>query len=107
MTNKQPEGSAAESGGLGQPAGARPGGLPLLVLADGSKVKRRRLRMRACDEPNAKGKICAGHLKRWYRPSPAAAEALGPGAELYRCERCRTIYLPNPGETPRTRTLAW
>jgi hypothetical protein len=77
------------------------------LLPDGTKVKRRRLRMRACDELNAKGKICAGHLKRWCRPTATAQEALGSGAELYRCERCHTIYLPNPAESSRTRTLAW
>lgn len=79
----------------------------LRVLPDGTKVKRRRLRMRACDELNSKGKICAGHLKRWYRPAATVQEALGSGAELYRCERCHTIYLPNPAESSRTRTLAW
>jgi hypothetical protein len=76
------------------------------VLTDGAKVKRRRLRMRACDELNSKGKVCAGHLKRWYRPTAMVIAALGSGAELYRCERCHTIYLPNPAESSRTRTLA-
>jgi len=79
----------------------------LRLLPDGTKVKQRRLRMRACDELNSKGKICAGHLKRWYRPTPVVLEALGAGAELYRCERCHTIFLPNPAESSRTRTLAW
>ena len=77
------------------------------LLPDGTKVKQRRLRMRACDELNSKGKICAGHLKRWYGPTVMAQEALGSDAELYRCERCHTIYLPNPEENSRTRTLAW
>jgi len=36
------------------------------TLADGTKVKRRIPRMRACSEKDAKGKLCAGHLKRWY-----------------------------------------
>ncbi len=78
----------------------------LEVLADGTKVKRRKVRMRACNELNAKGKLCAGHLKRWYQPTGDAATRFGE-AELYRCEHCRTVYLPNPEETPRTRTLAW
>jgi hypothetical protein len=77
------------------------------VLADGTKVKRRKLRMRACNELNAKGKLCAGHLKRWYQPTGAAAARFGMKAELYRCERCRTVYLPNPDEAPRTGTLVW
>jgi len=36
------------------------------TLSDGTKVKRRIPRMRACNEKDEKGKLCAGHLKRWY-----------------------------------------
>jgi hypothetical protein len=79
----------------------------LFVLADGAKVKQRLPRMRACNERNAKGKTCMGHLKRWFRLTPAATERFGLEAELYRCERCHTIYLPNLQESPRTGTLAW
>ena len=79
----------------------------LRVLASGAKVKRRKLRMRACNEVNAKGKPCSGHLKRWYHPSPEVVAAVGALDEFYRCEHCHTIYLPNPSEPPRTRTLAW
>jgi hypothetical protein len=79
----------------------------LYVLEDGTKVKQRLIRMRACNERNAKGKICAGHLKRWYDPQGAARKKFGAEAELYRCERCHTIYLPNPEEAGRTGTLAW
>jgi hypothetical protein len=79
----------------------------LFALSDGTKVKRRLLRMRACNERNAKGKLCAGHLKRWYHFTPAAREKFGDSAELYRCERCHTIYLPNADEPARTGTLAW
>lgn len=78
-----------------------------LTLADGTKVKQRLPRMRACNERNAKGKLCAGHLKRWYKLTDAARQQFGPDAELYRCERCHTIYVPNPDEQPRTGTLAW
>lgn len=82
---------------------------PLLVqtLPSGQKVKRRMLRMRACNEKDEKGKICAGHLKRWYFAGPEVAEALGKDAEIYRCENCKTLYLPNPEEHPRTGTLAY
>ena len=79
---------------------------PLLAtLPDGTKVKQRLLRMRACNELNAKGKFCLGHLKRWYEGG-AEVQALAHG-EIYRCERCFTLYLPNPGETPRTGTMSW
>ncbi len=79
----------------------------LTTLSDGTKVKERLPRMRACNERNAKNKMCAGHLKRWYHLSEAARQQFGEGAEIYRCERCHTIYLPNRGEHPRTGTLAW
>ncbi len=79
----------------------------LFTFADGVKVKLRLLRMRACNERNAKGKVCAGHLKRWFHLSAEAQEKFGKAAELYRCERCHTIYLPNPDEPARTATLAW
>jgi len=87
---------------------AAAGDSPVLeVLADGTKVKHRKLRMRACNELNAKGKLCAGHLKRWYQPTGETVVKFAANTELYRCERCHTVYLPHPDEAPRTRTLAW
>ncbi|MGH9627620.1 MAG: hypothetical protein ACRD7E_04680 [Bryobacteraceae bacterium] len=79
----------------------------IATLSDGVKVKERIPRMRACDERNAKGKICAGHLKRWYFFGDEVKQMFGKDAEIYRCEHCKTLYLPNPGEKPRTGTLAW
>jgi len=76
-------------------------------LSDGKKIKVRLPRMRACDEKNEKGKLCAGHLKRWFNLSAEVAEKYGKDAEIYRCERCRTVYLPNPGESPRSGTLSY
>jgi len=76
-------------------------------LADGTKIKRRLLRQRACNEKDAKGKLCAGHLKRWYFFGEEIKQKLGPGAEVYRCERCKTLYLPHPDEQPRSGTLCW
>jgi hypothetical protein len=75
------------------------------TLSSGQKVKVCVPRMRACDERNAKGKLCAGHLKRWYEADPEVNRQFG--EELYRCERCHTIYLPNTVEPPRTRGLWW
>jgi hypothetical protein len=70
------------------------------------KVKIKKPGQRACNEPNAKGKFCGGHLKRWYYMTDVVeqacgdvAKAWGPNAEVYRCEHCKTLYLPNP-ETP-------
>lgn len=91
------------------PAPQSPPPDPLLVttLGDGTKVKRRMPRMRACNEKNEKGKLCAGHLKRWYFSGAEVAERFGKDAEIYRCEHCKTLYLPNPEEPPRTGTLSY
>jgi hypothetical protein len=76
-------------------------------LPDGAKVKRRILRQRACNEKDAKGKLCAGHLKRWYFFGEEIKRRFGDNAEIYRCERCKTLYLPHPEEEPRSGTLCW
>ena len=77
------------------------------------KIKVRKPRQRACDEKDAKGKVCCGHLKRWH-DYPAEIEALvapghprgqGPQPELYRCENCKTLYKPDLHEMPRSYTL--
>ena len=77
------------------------------TLTDGTKVKVRLPRQRACNEKDEKGKICAGHLKRWYFAGEDVQQQLGKDTEVYRCEKCKTLYLPNPEETPRTGTLAY
>ncbi len=51
---------------------------------------------RACDVKDEKGKLCLGHLKRWYTPDEAVAKELGPKAVVYRCERCHTLYRAAP-----------
>jgi len=82
---------------------------PVIVatLSDGAKVKQRVLRQRACNEKNEKGKLCVGHLKRWYFFGEEVKQKFGPDVEIYRCEHCRTLYLPNPDEEPRTGTLSY
>ncbi len=78
-------------------------------LSDGTPVKYRLLRQRACDQPKPpRGKkICAGHLKRWYGYGDSVVEAFGRNAEIYRCERCQMLYRPNMDEIARTATLAY
>ena len=71
----------------------------------GPKIKVHKPKQRACDEKNPKGKLCMGHLKRWYDYSAEARQQFGEGAELYRCERCQTIYTPDANELPRSYTL--
>ncbi len=71
------------------------------------KIKTRKPRQRSCDEKTDKGKLCAGHLKRWY-DYPKEIEALvGPKAEIYRCEFCKTLYKPDPGQLPHSYTLRY
>jgi hypothetical protein len=69
------------------------------------KVKVKKLGQRSCNEKDAKGKFCGGHLKRWFYGSDAGEQecgdlekAWGPTAEVYRCEHCKTLYLPNAAE---------
>ncbi len=66
------------------------------------KIKTRTLRQRACDERDAKGKVCCGHLKRGYDYPKEIDAIVGKGAEIYRCENCRTLFQPNPAELPRS-----
>jgi hypothetical protein len=73
-----------------------------LVSTATLKVKDKKPGQRACDEKDAKGELCLGHLKRWYYSHPqqlalseeeaAALKEFGENAELYRCERCHTLY---------------
>jgi hypothetical protein len=69
------------------------------------KVKIKKAGQRACNEKNEKGKFCGGHLKRWSywidvleQACGDVEKAWGPNAEVYRCEHCQTLYLPNPVE---------
>ena len=59
------------------------------------------------NEKDEKGKLCAGHLKRWYFFGDEVKSKFGADAEIYRCEHCKTLYLPNPEEEPRTGTLSY
>lgn len=71
------------------------------------KVKMKKLRQRACDELNEKGKVCCGHLKRWYDYPPEIEAIIGKKAEIYRCEFCKTLYKPDLNELPRSFTLRY
>ncbi len=78
----------------------------LTTLPNGTKVKRQKPKQRACDEKvDDKGKICAGHLKRWYFYPEEIGKQFGD--EIYRCEYCKTLYLPDTSADPRTLTLRW
>ena len=76
------------------------------------KVKVKMNLQRSCNEKDEKGKLCAGHLKRWFYTSDILEQecgdvekAYGRNAEIYRCEYCKRLYLPNPAD-PRDETVA-
>ena len=76
------------------------------------KVKYKKPFQRACNEKDEKAKICGGHLKRGFYLADVlelacgdVRQAFGDKAEIYRCEHCRTLYLPNP-EEPTGRNVA-
>jgi hypothetical protein len=71
------------------------------------KVKTRKPKQRACDEKDAKGKLCMGHLKRWFDYPPEVEKLVGKGAEVYRCEFCRVIYRPDPKQLPNSFTVRY
>ena len=69
------------------------------------KVKIKKPGQRACNEKNEKGKFCGGHLKRWFYTADVLEQecgcvekAWGADREVYRCEFCQTLYLPNPDD---------
>lgn len=73
------------------------------------KVKFKKPGQRACNEKDAKGKFCGGHLKHWFYADDVKEKACGdvekawgPNTEVYRCERCKTLYLPNPDDAHGT-----
>ncbi|MBV9573682.1 MAG: hypothetical protein JOY93_06475 [Acidobacteriales bacterium] len=79
--------------------------LPTPAQVGKHKVKVKKPGQRSCNEKNEKGKFCGGHLKRWFYATDVVEQACGdleqawgPNAEVYRCEHCRTLYLPNPEE---------
>jgi hypothetical protein len=76
------------------------------------KVKYKMPLQRACNEKDEKGKLCGGHLKRWFYMADVIEkgcgdvhQAYGDNGEVYRCEHCKTLYLPNT-EEPRGKNVA-
>src|SRR3974390_826621 len=71
------------------------------------KIKVRKSKQRSCDEKDAKGKLCGGHLKRWYDYPKEGEAKIGKDAEIYRCEFCKTLYKPDPKQMPNSFTLRY
>jgi hypothetical protein len=99
-----PEESTAGAATPATPPAAAPG-VPAAETAP--KLKTTKPKQRACDEKDAKGKLCAGHLKRWYDYPKEIAALIGPKAEIYRCEFCKTLYRPDPAQQPHSYTLRY
>jgi hypothetical protein len=85
---------------------------PPLPQLSKHKLKYKKQFQRACNELNDKGKLCGGHLKRWFYLADVLEQAcgdvrqtFGDQAEIYRCEHCKTLYFPGPDE-PRGRNVA-
>ena len=86
-----------------------PGKRSSFMCTETLKVKDKKPGQRACDEKDAKGELCVGHLKRWYYYHPLrlsfsaeqeeARKQFGEDAELCRCERCHTLYRPVAADT--------
>jgi hypothetical protein len=72
-----------------------------------AKIKVRKHKQRSCDERNEKGKLCAGHLKRWYNYPKAVEARIGTLTEIYRCEFCQTLYRPDPEQLSNSFTLRY
>ena len=71
------------------------------------KFKTRKPKQRACDEKDAKGKLCAGHLKRWFDYPADVQAVVGKDSEIYRCEFCKMIYRPDPKQQPNSYTCRY
>lgn len=92
--------SAAEPAAQPNPPAA-----PAIEQIGKHQAKIKKPGQRSCNEKDAKGKLCAGHLKRWYYSADIVEQecgdlerAWGKNAEVYRCEHCRVLYKPAEGE---------
>jgi hypothetical protein len=86
--------------------------LPGVAQLPHHKVKVKKPLQRSCNEKDEKGKICGGHLKRWFYASDTVEhecgdveQAYGNNGEIYRCEYCKVLYLPSPDD-PRGPSVA-
>jgi hypothetical protein len=71
------------------------------------KIKAKKATQRSCDEKDAKGKLCCGHLKRWFDYPKEIGAIVGANAEIYRCEFCKTLYKPDFSQPPHSYTLRY
>jgi hypothetical protein len=55
-------------------------------------IKARRADQTVCDEPAAKEKFCAGHLKAYMIADKETLARVPSGHVLFRCARCGQLY---------------
>jgi hypothetical protein len=106
-----PQGASPAAPPPKPPAAPPAAAAPLAPVAEAApveqKLKVRKPKQRSCDEKDAKGKLCAGHLKRWYDYPREVVAKIGKDAEIYRCEFCKTLYKPDPKQMPHSFTLRY
>jgi hypothetical protein len=106
-----PQGASPAAPPPAPPAAPPPAAATALAAVEAApaeqKIKVRKPRQRSCDEKDAKGKLCAGHLKRWYDYPKEVEARIGKDAEIYRCEFCKTLYKPDPKQMPHSFTLRY
>jgi hypothetical protein len=64
------------------------------------KIKTRKPKQRACDEHNEKGKLCAGHLKRWYDLTPEVAAIVGRARKSIAASSAKSCFGPTRSSSP-------
>jgi len=89
------------------PSAAPAAAAPETAAPSAPKIKMKKRTQRACDEKDAKGKLCCGHLKRWYDYPKEIEKLIGSKAEIYRCEFCKTLYKPDLSSGPHSYTLRY
>jgi hypothetical protein len=104
-TAAQASAAAQPTAPTAAPAAAAPVAEPPASAAP--KIKAKKATQRACDEKDAKGKVCCGHLKRWYDYPKEIEDLVGKKAEVYRCEFCKTLYRPDLSQPPHSYTLRY
>lgn len=57
-------------------------------------VKAKEPRQTVCNQPtdNPKEPYCGGKLKRVTALDSSASKAAGPGKDVFKCQKCKTLY---------------
>ena len=69
--------------------------IPTVFGEESHHVKAKEPRQTVCNEPkdNVKEPYCGGKLKKVTELDPEAKKAAGKGKEVFRCQRCKTLYV--------------